>query len=132
LKVQHKQIKRHDMHDRDSPDQFDEATPFQPRYALPPSGPNSNQHMWFDTAHSHSGEEEGAEQGQPQDGSSGTAADMSNAAASAGTAPGEMHMAGGPTPNDVNNGSSEHASPLANLGPLQAALPDIPGKSQQE
>jgi hypothetical protein len=118
LKVQHKQIRRQDLNDQDSLQDSFGGGNYQ-RYglsSLPPSGPNANQHVWFDNAHgmaSGEGSLEHPQQQSRQDDDSG----MDGKSSPTGD------VGGG-----VNINDNEQASPLANLSQLQNALPDIPAK----
>jgi len=112
LKVQHKQIRRQDLHDRDSQDfggpNMDSGYQRDFPSTLPPSGPSANQNLWFER------EEASADDNRPEVSPDG---DDNQAP------PGE-HSGSGTNSNEVN----EQASPLANFDGLHNALPDIAGK----
>jgi RNA recognition motif-containing protein len=117
LKVQHKQIRRQDLLDQDSlQDSF--GGNYQSYPSLPPSGPNANQHLWFDTARSTELSDESQEQQELEQDDVG--ADLDD------TSPPRDEVGGADTDDN------KQASPLANFSQLQNALPDIPGNGSQE
>jgi hypothetical protein len=126
LKVQHKQIRPRDLQDRDSPqDSFGmgpnndgdfQRSPFPS--SLPPSGALANNNMWPDSSrHTEEGTEEDTdESGKQQQQQHEEGKEFANSSAGA-EAP--IHM-------------NEQQSPLASLGQMQNALPDISGNGSSE
>lgn len=120
LKVQHKQIRRQDLSDQDSLQDGFGGGSYQ-RYSmssLPPSGPNANQHIWFDTARGMESLDDTPESHHQQ------LLEQDSVAGHDGKS-----SSGGDLASEDN---SEQASPLANLSQLQNALPDIPGNGSSE
>jgi hypothetical protein len=111
LKVQHKQIRRQDMNDRDLQDDF--GANMDSNYsrdfpsALPPSGPNATQNLWFE-----------------REAPSGDSEVSPDSGGGEGDAPPGDRPDSGSGNDEVN----EQVSPLANFEGLQNALPDIAGK----
>ena len=109
LKVQHKQIRRLDMNDLQDDFGANMDSNYSKEFpsALPPSGPNTTQNLWFERE-APSGDSEVTPDSGVGDGDA---------------PPGDLPDSG--TSNDAVN---EQVSPLANFEALQTALPDIAGK----
>ena len=111
LKVQHKQIRRMDLLDRDLQDDF--GAHVDSNYskdfpsALPPSGPNATQNLWFERE-APSGDSEVTPDSGGGDGD---------------VPPGDL-----PASETNKDEAVDQVSPLANFEGLQNALPDIAGK----
>jgi len=121
LKVQHKQIRQKDLQDRDNAQHegygASEGNNFQRTQfgsSLPPSGPMASQNLWYDSRKTPPNAE------GPQD-ATGCKQDEGTEMTSTSTA--------GETPLGLSNNES---SPLASLGQLQSALPEVPGNSTPE
>lgn len=88
--------------------------------SLPPSGANVNQHLWFDTAHNGEQDDDEDENGQRH------------------LMPEQELGEQDPNPRRVETSveldadSNDQVSPLATLGQLQSALPDITGSITTE
>jgi len=127
LKVQHKQIRRQDLHDRDPLDNYAGGGPpemdanYQRDFpsTLPPSGPGANQNLWFEQgAPGAGGDDEQHPEASPDGGAGGDAATG-----------GDRAPAGTISDDNNNNINHEEDSPLANFDQaLHKALPDIAGK----
>ena len=116
LKVQHKQIRRGDSQDQDSLQDSFSGGNYQRYPSLPPSGPNANQQLWFDTARSADQDDDESPEHQLQEHDDGHDDELDD------TSPQRGEI------GDSNNDDyHEQASPLANLSQLQNALPEIPG-----
>ena len=117
LKVQHKQIRPRDLHDRDGHPQgrsFDEGGGgnFGRTYpsSLPPSGQHT-ENMWYD---------------QQADQTAPTTAVAAAVANSTEISPEEGEVA------NKTGDENPQSSPLSNLGPLQSALPEVSGDAPAE
>jgi RNA recognition motif-containing protein len=128
LKVQHKQIRRHDLLDQDSlHDSLNSSGNFQ-RYPLPPSGANASQSLWFDPTQI---EEDGEDMPQHR-----------NEVEEVIVIATEREVDDPAQPNAVLEIKSniveptgtdqriDQLSPLATIGQLQNTLPDIPGNDE--
>jgi hypothetical protein len=117
LKVQHKQIRPRDMQDREeSPgESFDAAEGYGRgsfSSSLPPSGSNAQSNLWYDS----------------QDAGAETTTTTAVAAAVANTTADVMANNNAGKPEDDEAGAEpQPSSPLANLGTLQSALPEVSG-----
>jgi hypothetical protein len=116
------------MHDHDSQASYgvpqgDEGYQRPPQF---PSGPGvsaSGQNLWYDDSQPESSNVEGVSGGggpKPDEGTEQTSTSSGGAETPLGVGGNEA----GPPPDSL--------SPLANLGTLQNALPDVPGSAQPE
>jgi CUG-BP- and ETR3-like factor len=120
LKVQHKQIRSKDISDM----QGGFGMPGEGGYhrssmsSLPPSGASASQNnnMWYDRKTDSHDDEEGSPEApkQPDEGTELTSTSTET----------PLHL--GSSSNN-NNNNEQQQSPLASLGTLQNALPDVPG-----
>ena len=117
MKVQHKQIRRQDLQDQDSLQDNFGGDSYQRYPSLPPSGPNANQHLWFDTARSADADDD--ESPEHHESEHDNDAELNNTLQPRGEI-------------GDNDDLHDKASPLSNLGQLKDALPDIPGNGSSE
>ncbi len=124
--MQHKQIRPKDLHhERDSISSFSLGTGDTPGYrphlssSLPPSGTAAPQSMWYDDHDTvpKASTSDNESSGDVQAGVPDESADLTSTSTA-----GE-----GPRPYVP---TTEATSPLANLGSLQNALPDVSGNSK--